>query len=99
MTRVATAEFHVDPSTKAGIYKTTAAVKLAEGSGTSDISVGEVEISPDAPLAEGPRMPQPQPTVNEVLADYPNLTIVASRKTSVPWEGYILVDLRGTYGP
>jgi len=93
--RVAQAE--IDPNSVSGTYPLVASVKLAHGLGELNIPLGNIDIDANAPASPPQGLPQPQPTVASILSEYPNLNIVEKRQTPNSWEGFLLIDLRGTY--
>jgi len=79
---------------KPGVYDVSASVRFAYGLGELKIPIGKVKVDPDAPSSSPQYLAKPQPTVESIIADYPNLKIIDKRVTLNPWEGYLLIDLR-----
>lgn len=95
--QIATINFKVPTDTSEGLYDISL---KAKGQGMSDTmaSLGEIEIDPTVSPTLGTPSSESQPEVAEVLKKYPHLSIVDSRTSGNPWDGYLLIDLRDTYG-
>lgn len=93
--RVAVAEIELPG--KPGVYDVSALIRLAYGLGELKIPIGKVKVDPAAPSNRPQYLAKPQPTVESIIAEYPNLKIIDKRVTPNPWEGYLLIDLRDIY--
>jgi len=62
------------------------------------VGLGEVRINPIAVDAPSPYLPRPQPSIIQILSEYPGLPISDLRVDDKPWQGYVLIDLRAIHG-
>jgi hypothetical protein len=58
------------------------------------LGLGSVEVSHAAGGNSTPAVPRPQPSIERVLSQFPNLRIEQLRLTGNAWDGFVLIDLR-----
>lgn len=97
ITNGAVAEINLSPYTVPGSYPVSVSVKLADRGRVLNIPLGVLEVDSSAPPVLPQNLPRPQPTTASILSEYPNLKIAEKRQTENPWEGFLLIDLRGNY--
>jgi hypothetical protein len=62
------------------------------------INLGKIELSSTAHRLAPAHIPRLQPSVKQILSDFPKLRVEHSRVTDNPWEGFVLIDLGHLHG-
>ena len=98
MRNSAVGEIRLPPEQREVRRRVVARISLRDAAKQFIVELGEVTVSLDASEAPPPHIPRPQPSIAEILSDYPQLPISSLRVDDRPWQGYVLIDLRTIHG-